>query len=75
MLLQEALQVLSWMEIGQPLHTTVVKSFHSLIKTMYNFTVITSNEFYSSHVSVMSEWKTNYFVTKNTHETWFSNSL
>ena len=42
----------------------LVKSFHSLIKNMYILAVFTSNDFHSSHDSVMNKWNTNYFVTK-----------
>ena len=31
---------------------------------MYNMPVFSSNDVYSSHVSVMNEWNKNYFVTK-----------
>ena len=31
---------------------------------MYIMAAFSSNDFYSSHVSVINEWNTNYFVTK-----------
>ena len=49
------------------LHTThtVVCNSKELIKNMYIMSVFSSNNFYSSHVSVKIEWNTNYQLAEN----------
>ena len=39
-------------------------TIHPLVKNMYVMSVLSSSDFYSSHVSVLNEWSTNYFVTE-----------
>ena len=53
----------------------VVKSLHPLVKSMFIMSVFSSNDLYTSHVSVMSEWNTNDFVTKSILEVWFNNEF
>lgn len=53
--------------------TVVVKSLHSPEKNMYIMEVFASNDFYSSNMYVMNEWKTYYIVTNNIHKVLFNN--
>ena len=58
--------------------TVVVKSLRPLVeeeKNMSIMAVFSSNDFYSSNLSVMNEWNTNYLVTKNIHEVCFELNL